>query len=88
MKYCILSILLMLFLPLGGVQAEEQIAQSPQDSCVYKYLSCRDNCDYHQNESEVQPCKANCNRQYSCRPKKVSLPAKDKQQPFGEFEPG
>lgn len=47
---------------------------SKQQTCVYRYLTCLDDCDYRQNAADVIPCKSSCKRQYSCRPKKVVLP--------------
>ena len=39
-------------------------------TCVYRYLSCKDNCEYFQNFSQIKSCKSSCNKRYSCRPKK------------------
>ena len=49
-------------------------ARAAQKTCAYKYLECMDNCDYHQEQSKINFCKQQCNRSYSCRPKKVKLP--------------
>ncbi|OGO92559.1 MAG: hypothetical protein A3F41_06525 [Coxiella sp. RIFCSPHIGHO2_12_FULL_44_14] len=55
-------------------QNDSSTNASKQQTCVYRYLTCLDDCDYRQNVEEVTPCKSNCKRQYSCRPKKVVLP--------------
>jgi hypothetical protein len=43
-------------------------------TCVYNYMSCRDKCDYFQDKSQTEPCKARCDRAYGCRPTKVERP--------------
>lgn len=78
-KYLFLLFLLVCPWSFSVVQANEDWrgadATTAKDTCVYKYLACRDNCDYHQNAEEVRPCKAQCNRTYSCRPKKLQRPS-------------
>lgn len=37
-------------------------------ACVYNYMSCRDGCEYYQDRNQIGPCKASCDRKYSCRP--------------------
>lgn len=87
MKYFLLCLLMMMLLPAAIVKAEEA-KRSVHKTCVYKYLTCRDNCEYHQDESSIRPCKANCDRKYSCRPKKTSLPTKQKSSLLGQAQPG
>jgi len=80
MKYpFIISMLVIFLLPLSAVQANEDWrgadAAKAQKTCVYRYLACRDNCDYHQHAEQIRPCKAKCNRTFSCRPNKLKRPA-------------
>ncbi len=74
MKSLIIILGLGLVFSVGTVQAESarsQRASGAQETCVYKYLSCRDTCDYNQDASQIEPCKVSCDRKFSCRPKKA-----------------
>ena len=73
MKYCYL---VLLFIPL--IPANFALAASSNSSkenihktCAYKYLECRDSCEYHQDQTQISGCLAHCNRTYHCRPKAV-----------------
>lgn len=77
MKYLCSILFVALLLPLSFAQAAKSKSNSKENvhkTCVYKYLDCRDRCEYIQDQTQITACKAQCNRQYSCRPKKVRLP--------------
>lgn len=80
MKFIIklIFIIATLFLPLSDTLAKQKNKPSGESdaraTCVYNYMSCRDGCDYYQNQSQIGPCKAKCDRSYGCRPTKVKRP--------------
>lgn len=80
MKYLCSVLFFALLLPLSVVHAEEQLAKKSNSkanihkTCVYKYLDCKDNCDYIQDQTQILSCKTQCNRKFSCRPKRARLP--------------
>ncbi len=77
MKYLVATLLIASLLPLSAAQADTEKPNPKAEihkTCVYKYLDCMDQCDYHQDESQIASCKAQCNRSYGCRPKKMPTP--------------
>lgn len=80
MKYFCSSMLLTLLVLLSFAQAATGRTNSKENihkTCTYKYLDCKDTCDYIQDQTKIRSCKAQCNRKFHCRPKKVRLPAKN-----------
>lgn len=78
-KCFLMSLTVLLLLSLGNAWAAKHKSNSSGESdahatCVYNYMSCRDNCDYFQDKSQTEPCKARCDRTYHCRPSKVERP--------------
>lgn len=73
-KYLVIAALLMLPFASDAASKKKPQDSDAQGTCIYNYMSCRDTCDYHQDRAEIDPCKAQCDRRYSCRPKKVTPP--------------
>ena len=83
LKGVLISIFVLLLFPLNHVLAAKKKLKRVQQSeaqatCVYNYTSCRDSCEYYQDNSQIGPCKAKCDRSYGCRPAKIKRPPADK----------
>lgn len=69
----VMAVFLVAILPHTYADQNQEKVLSENDQCVVKYLGCRDNCDYYDNEANIKPCQKSCDQQYSCRPKKGSI---------------
>jgi hypothetical protein len=79
MKYWIIGILVLSVATLSDAALAKKNKPVSKESdshstCVYNYMACRDQCDYFQDKSQIDPCKAKCDRSYGCRPAKVTRP--------------